>query len=459
MNNKKFILSLGVIIFFGFVLRLYFYLKALPVWADEARLGVNIIDLSYRDLLGGLEWMQVAPPFFLLIEKLLLNLFKPVSDTSFALVLRFFPFLCGISVIPFFYYFLKNITQNRTVILFSMFIFVFSPITILYCAQIKQYSLELLYSTILLTLFYRVIFKNKSLFPAAIAIIFSPWFSLSSFFISSSIFLAMILKGQFKKFFTVMIPFFASVLIFYLISLAPVMSTNYTGMENFWNSGYGFLDIKHPLRILLRFAEYWTYYKPAAFIAGAIVVFSWIIFLISKKDWLFKLYIFTPIAAVITASCLKFYPVPARLILFLFPLIAYMIGDLEIKFKNIILLIICSASFLISIYYVTNPWVFNTSSKDIVKFIEKNYSPSEKIVLADYPADYLYYIKIEKLPNPIISLKEDCRLEQAECQKEFAKISSGRYLVVVHPEAEEILEGYSVLDKFEGYSNCLYISK
>ena len=205
---KKLNLYLGLIFVFGIIIRLCFYFKALPVWADEARLAVNILDMSYKDLFGGLKWMQVAPPFFLILEKFFLNLFNPLNDTAFALSLRFLPFLCGITAIPAFYYFLKNITQKRSVIIFSLFIFTFSPVTILYSAQIEQYSLELLYSIILLTLFYRVIFRNKPLLPAALFMIFSPWFSLSSFFISGSIFLVMLISKQFKKFFIVICPIY-----------------------------------------------------------------------------------------------------------------------------------------------------------------------------------------------------------------------------------------------------------
>ncbi len=456
---KKFNLYLGLIFVFGIIIRLCFYFKALPVWADEARLAVNILDMSYKDLFGGLKWMQVAPPFFLILEKFFLNLFNPLNDTAFALSLRFLPFLCGITAIPAFYYFLKNITQKRSVIIFSLFIFTFSPVTILYSAQIKQYSLELLYSIILLTLFYRVIFRNKQLLPATIFMIFSPWFSLSSFFISGSIFLIMLISKQFKKFFIVICPYILSVLLFYLTNLSKVMNVNYGGMEIFWKGGYAFLDIMHPLRILLRFAEYWTYYKVIAFIVGGIVVFSWIVFLTSKKDRLFKLYIFLPVAITIAASMLKLYPVPARLILFLFPLICYMLGSITIRFKPIFLSIICFASLVISIYYVINPWVFNSSSRDIVKYIKKTYSVSEKIILADYPADYLYYIKIEKLSNPVISLQDDCRLNPDACKEEFSKLPSGKYLVVVHPEAQKILDGYSTLDETGIYTKCFYISK
>ena len=78
----------------GIVLRLWQYFANSSLWVDEAALARNIVDRSPAGFFSPLDYAQVAPPGFLLIEKGAVALFGN-SEWS----LRLFPLLCGIASI------------------------------------------------------------------------------------------------------------------------------------------------------------------------------------------------------------------------------------------------------------------------------------------------------------------------------------------------------------------------
>ena len=99
----------------------------------------------------------------------------------------------------------------------------------------------------------------------------APWFSLSSLFIIGSYFLVMLIKNPGAVLKTY-IPFFISFLLFYFLSLRYVSSCNYDGMYNWWQNGYGFADLRHPLRIVLRFGELFSFDKLKALFCGTVML-------------------------------------------------------------------------------------------------------------------------------------------------------------------------------------------
>ena len=82
----------------GTILRLIQYLQGRPLWLDEAMLALNIGSRGLPELLGRLDYHQVAPPLFLLLERAAVNL-GGVDELS----LRAFPMLAGIATLPILY--------------------------------------------------------------------------------------------------------------------------------------------------------------------------------------------------------------------------------------------------------------------------------------------------------------------------------------------------------------------
>jgi len=68
-------LMLSIIaVIFGLAVRLVQYLSNRSLWGDEAAISLNIINRSYRELLTPLSNNQAAPPGFLTVEKLAVQL-------------------------------------------------------------------------------------------------------------------------------------------------------------------------------------------------------------------------------------------------------------------------------------------------------------------------------------------------------------------------------------------------
>ena len=126
-----------LIILTGIILRLFVYCSGISFWGDEAALALNVIEKSYLDLFKGLDYLQVAPPMFLVMSKFIM--LDSLRDFS----LRFIPLVSGIISVPLFYKFIQMLSNSKKVILVSTFLFSFNMTAILYCAQFKQYSLEL----------------------------------------------------------------------------------------------------------------------------------------------------------------------------------------------------------------------------------------------------------------------------------------------------------------------------
>ena len=335
MKEKLYNITLLFIFVAGIVLRLYLYLKNQTLWYDEAALAENILSKSYFELFKGLDFLQAAPACFNIMVKAFYDFCHPQNAFSRDLVLRFIPFVSGILSLPVFYYLTKYIfDNNKKYILIAMALLAFNPCAILYSAQLKQYSTEMLCAIGLLLVFYKMVVQNNYKWKYSIIIAICPWFSYSSFFIIAGGFCSGLLKNW-KKCLLYFLPVVISCIIYYFLSLKSVFSVNYSGMDDFWSQGYAFIEPTHPLRLLIRIGELYVIEKPLAIIVGGLIVFA----IIRLKKLLFIL----PFVFAVIASALHKYPFIARLILFLLPIFIIALtslkGKIGILSKTIIALI------------------------------------------------------------------------------------------------------------------------
>jgi len=70
------------------------YSLVFPMWGDEGMLAVNFHGRDFLDLLGPLDYGQVAPPGFLWLE-LAASKFFGFSEPA----LRFVPYLAGVAAV------------------------------------------------------------------------------------------------------------------------------------------------------------------------------------------------------------------------------------------------------------------------------------------------------------------------------------------------------------------------
>jgi hypothetical protein len=80
-----------ILISIGIVLRLIQYMINRSLWLDESFLALNIINRSFEQLFMPLDYGQVAPVGFLMVERLNVQLF---GNNEYSL--RLLPLIAGI---------------------------------------------------------------------------------------------------------------------------------------------------------------------------------------------------------------------------------------------------------------------------------------------------------------------------------------------------------------------------
>jgi hypothetical protein len=138
-------LSLGLLLF-GIALRLLVFGLDLPVWRDEASLSFNFLEWDYRRLLGELNNRQIAPLWFLWIEKTVCLLAGPS-----AYWLRLVPLLAGVGGLVLFWR-LAQTVLSPIAVAFAVGLLAVSWPPIELASTIKPYAIDLFVSVLLLHL-------------------------------------------------------------------------------------------------------------------------------------------------------------------------------------------------------------------------------------------------------------------------------------------------------------------
>lgn len=120
------------------IIRIAVYFCDRSLIIDEANLARNIIEKNYLAFFSSLDYEQYAPPLFLCLEKMFVELFG-VSSMS----LRFIPFLSSIlSILLFYKIITKYIPSNFR--FFPILIFSIGLLFSRYGTELKQYSTDVL---------------------------------------------------------------------------------------------------------------------------------------------------------------------------------------------------------------------------------------------------------------------------------------------------------------------------
>ena len=178
----------GGLLLIGVLIRLhpYFYNRALE--HDEAFVSNNIIQKSFMDLTGILDYAQAAPIPFLWIEKFAVNLLG-----NNELALRLFPLICGILSI-FLFYKLANKILEGPYLLLAMGFFIFCSQHIHYTNDVKQYSGDVLFAIVILLLsvdLFSSKISSKLLIRYGVGGAICVWFSQPSIFVLAGSFIAL----------------------------------------------------------------------------------------------------------------------------------------------------------------------------------------------------------------------------------------------------------------------------
>ena len=122
----------------GVILRVWEYRDFRPLYLDENALLENIAGRAIFDFSHVLAQDQMAPPGFLVIERLLVHMPLDVRVTG-----RFFPLLCGIATVFLMRSAARRYLDRRAVPL-AVGLLALGDHLLYYSSEIKQYSCDLM---------------------------------------------------------------------------------------------------------------------------------------------------------------------------------------------------------------------------------------------------------------------------------------------------------------------------
>lgn len=330
-KTSKIITQLAFLaIAYGIIIRLAQYISNRSLWGDEAYIALNIVNRSYLELLQPLDYDQAAPPGFLWLEKLAVQLF---GNNEYAL--RLFPLTAGI-VSLFVVYQVAKWTVSALAIPIALILFASLKYPLYYATEVKQYSSDIMVGLLLCLLLIPLrdrILKNSKVFLLGFLGIVAMWFSHTAILVLGGVELACLITSSVPKRKAIVINRLPAYLI-WLIGFAIYYffivskSMNNQSLQTSWGPEYpkSIFDIIWLLDSLGIF-----FHKPLGFpsVTDGIAIFAFIIggIALYKNDRIKLLILISPILATLTASYLHKYPFRTRLILFLTPYFILIIAE------------------------------------------------------------------------------------------------------------------------------------
>lgn len=329
-----------VIISFGVVLRLVQYLFNRSLWFDESLLALNIINRSFLGLLQPLGYNQGAPIGFLLLEKLIIQVF---GQSEYAL--RLFPFLSGIASLFIFYDVAKRYVKTKAVLI-ALSLFAISGPLIYYSVEVKQYSSDV---AIALLIYWATIhLRAKGLSIPRIVLLgilgaLAIWFSHPAVFVLGGVLVSLTLFYLKRKDWAtigrmiVAYLFWAlSLLTVYFVSLHSL--SQHQALLNYWSGSFmpfppwSLSEVKWFVTAFFRVFQHTAGYRELpgiaalAFLIGCISMFS------RRKERFLILVL--PAFLALLASAFHKYPFSGRLLLFFAPSLLLLIAEGAEKIRD-----------------------------------------------------------------------------------------------------------------------------
>lgn len=399
---------LVLIFVLGILIRANLYFLTSVFEDDECRLAIALLEAkNYLALFLPLDAGQSAPPIFTICSKFLGDI-SGYSEKALTSI----PFLSGIVSIFLFFKICNDYFSKKLSIFISLFLFAINQQFITYSVIFKQYSTDVFAGLLCLYFFPKIniaeldIKKNILL---SIILIALPLISLPSvFFIGAFIIINIInnLKDKifYKKLVAIFIPFFITMLMYYIFTLIPSKANMDAVFPNYWDDGFwefSFVDFIRIIGFNMRF-----YFIPNKATLFTLILFLWGMidcgFDKSKNRNSSLLMLFT-FLGVLTASLLHIYPFAGRVGIFIAPIFIIIImrpfdfSDFPKPIYWITLLFIMLSFYKYSLAYILNykddTGIVSYSPKNVMMELKKQFNPDEDIILINSAssASYLFY--------------------------------------------------------------------
>ncbi|HHP7245273.1 MAG TPA: glycosyltransferase family 39 protein [Elainellaceae cyanobacterium] len=386
---------------FGILIRLVQYLHNRSLWADEAKIALNIVNSSYLDFFKPLDYDQAAPVGFLVTEKLAVQMF---GNNEYAL--RLFPLLASIISI-FIFYKLARYYLNKRGTLFALALFASNQYLVYYASETKQYAgdvaVGLFVFWVLLHSHTRASTPARTVWTGLVGAI-AIWFSHPVVFILAGVEIvylisdlrkyltnredSLIANGHIAKRLGIYSMWLSSFIAFYAISLADIRSNKFLPFtwsnefpESPWDIGWFFEATRLFFYKPLGFPPVISELACLMFLIGCISLFKY------QRVHLFSL--ITPALLTLLAGYLHQYPFDNRLVLFLAPffiiiLVKGLTNILEgIQFKRTVastLIAICILGFPVAegCLFLIKPYMLE-NIKPVMDYVRDHHQPGDVI--------------------------------------------------------------------------------
>ncbi len=388
-----------IIILLGIILRLgYFLTRRLFIW-DEAALADNIISKSFVDF-KVLDKVQHAPILFLWIQKTCSLIFNQFSEYTF----RLFPLISSVIALICIWKLLTKFLNKSACRVAVLLLAVSSPL-IYYSSVNKQYSSDVLCATIVCLIFWKFTqeIKFKTILIMGLLSALLVWLSHPVIFVLGVTSLVLSLEALIKRNYSRLrkIIIFTSFWLFsFVLNYVFVLRLISPGEQVFadFNDYFGpsILNIRNWFWYLQAIYNLYEYlFGKLAFIITGLSVWGGIHLWKNNKTLL--VFLLMNIAFVLGLNVLHIYPVAARLLLFLTPIIILLAGfGLDrLKAKSPPLLAILGILLFISTLFLSVNQLFLHPQDEqggvieMIKQLQENYQPGD-IIYAYYATDEIF---------------------------------------------------------------------
>jgi hypothetical protein len=333
---------LALLVGYGAVLRIVQYLQNRSLWVDEAMLALNILERSVWELLQPLDLEQGAPIGFLIVQKLLTDLFGP-SEYS----LRLFPLLCGLASLPLFVRVARRVLDTGPALVLGTALFALSYKLVYYASESKQYSADVAVTLGLYWVFDRVrmtAWNLKAAVTLGLVGAAALWFSHPATFVLAGLGVCLAASFARRKTWAALsylllsgVMWAASFGVAYVLSLRRLGSNE--SLLSFWAHGFmplpprALADLRWFDETLLAFFR-----EAAGLLPGTLACVA----LVAGAVWLATvrrqqlLVLISPVLFTLGASALKLYPFSGRLVLFAVPIALILVAQGVIVFSRLV---------------------------------------------------------------------------------------------------------------------------
>ena len=312
----------------GAALRLWQYAAGASLWADEANMALNIVERPLARLLGPLDYRQVAPPGWLVLQKLAVLLFGEGEHA-----LRLIPLLGSLAALPLGWQVARRVLPPGFGPPLALGLLATGIPFIFYAAQAKPYSTDVAVALLLIVLALAVEQHGPGQGRAlrlGLAGVIAPWVSYPATLVVAGVLAAMavtaLLDRDRSRLRPLVVPALAcaaSALGAVLWARGTVTPDDALYMERFWARDFMPLPPRDLRDLGWPVARLTTVYgggglrypAPGLFLALA-ALGAWTLW---RRDRRFAGIVLMPIAAAFGAAALHVYPFEPRVVLFLFP--------------------------------------------------------------------------------------------------------------------------------------------